>query len=188
MPGARVVEKVIPLLDSCTKHFSDTLYERICGRKVRGVTVEIKQRLNEVLVKLFRNINDIEGRAIKTEEYSDMTANDMHVIEAIGTKAPRNMSAVAKSLGVTTGTLTISVNSLVKKGYVERIRSEEDRRVVLVSLSPKGKKAYLQHEEFHEEMIDAIVAQLNEEEKCVLENALKNLNEFFSEKSRLGKG
>lgn len=117
-----------------------------------------------------------------------MTANDMHVIEAIGTKAPRNMSAVAKSLGVTTGTLTISVNSLVKKGYVERIRSEEDRRVVLVSLSPKGKKAYLQHEEFHKEMIDAIVAQLNEEEKCVLENALKNLNEFFSEKSRLGKG
>ncbi len=170
------------------KAFSDTLYERISRRNVRGVTVEIRQRLNEVLVKLFRNINSIEEQAIKTEEYRDMTANDMHVIEAIGMRDPRNMSAVAKSLGVTTGTLTISVNSLVKKGYVERIRSEEDRRVVLVSLSPKGEKAYLQHEAFHKEMIDAVVARMDEEEKRILEKALKNLNDFFSEKSRLGKG
>ena len=50
------------------------------------------------------------------------------------------MSAVAKSLSVTVGTLTIAMNHLVKKGYVERRRSEEDRRVVLVSLSEKEKE------------------------------------------------
>ena len=76
--------------------------------------MEIKQRLNEVLVKLFRNVNNIEEQAMKTEEYKDVTTNDMHVIEAIGMDCPRNMTAVAKTLGVTTGTLTISVNSLVK--------------------------------------------------------------------------
>lgn len=146
--------------------------------------VEIKQRLNEVLVKLFRNINNIEEQAIKTEEYKDVTANDMHVIEAIGTGSPRNMTAVARTLGVTTGTLTISVNSLVKKGFVERMRSEEDRRVVLVSLSGKGKKAFLHHQKFHEEMIEAVVRQLDEKEKEILEKALKNLNDFFLEKSR----
>ena len=78
--------------------------------------MEIKQRLNEVLVKLFRMINSIEEQAIKTEEYKNVTTNDMHVIEAIGIGCPRNMTAVAKTLGVTTGTLTIAVNSLVKKG------------------------------------------------------------------------
>ena len=85
--------------------------------------MEIKQRLNEVLVKLFRNVNNIEEQAMKTEEYKDVTTNDMHVIEAIGMDCARNMTAVAKTLGVTTGTLTISVNSLVKKGLVERTRS-----------------------------------------------------------------
>lgn len=111
--------------------------------------MEIKQRLNEVLVKLFRNVNNVEEQAMKTEEYKDVTTNDMHVIEAIGMDCPRNMTAVAKTLGVTTGTLTISVNSLVKKGLVERSRSEEDRRVVLVSLSEKGEKAYIHHQKFH---------------------------------------
>lgn len=146
--------------------------------------MEIRQRLNDILVKLFRNINNIEEQAIQTEEYKDVTTNDMHVIEAIGIDNPKSMTAVAKALGVTTGTLTISVNSLVKKGFVERVRSEEDRRVVLVSLSKKGKEAFLHHQKFHEEMIEAVVAQLDEAEENVLEKALKSLNDFFLEKSR----
>lgn len=146
--------------------------------------MEIKQTLNEILVKLFRNINNIEEQAIRTEEYKDVTTNDMHVIEAIGIDCPKNMTAVAKALGVTTGTLTISVNSLVKKGFVERVRSEEDRRVVLVSLSEKGKNAFKHHQKFHEEMIDAVLQRLTEDEKVVLEKALSNLNTFFIEKSK----
>lgn len=146
--------------------------------------MEIKQTLNEILVKLFRNINNIEEQAIRTEEYKNVTTNDMHVIEAIGVDSPKNMTAVAKELGVTTGTLTISVNSLVKKGFVDRVRSEEDRRVVLVSLSDKGKKAYIHHKKFHEEMIETVLERLTEEEKRVLEKALRNLNVFFIKKSR----
>ncbi len=141
--------------------------------------MNINHMLNEVLVRLFRNINVIEERAICTGDYKDVTANDMHVIEAIDMEEARNMTSVARSLGVTTGTLTIAVNSLVKKGYVERARSEEDRRVVLVSLSEKGKRAYLHHRQFHEQMIEAIVEELSEEEQAVLEKALVKLDRFF---------
>lgn len=141
--------------------------------------MNINHMLNEVLVRLFRNINVIEERAICTGDYKDVTANDMHVIEAIDMEEARNMTSVARSLGVTTGTLTIAVNSLVKKGYVERVRSEADRRVVLVSLSEKGKKAYLHHRQFHEQMIEAIVEELSEEEQAVLEKALVKLDRFF---------
>ena len=82
------------------------------GRKTKeGAPLDIKDTLNELLVKLFRNINTIEEQAIRTEEYRDMTTNDMHVIEAIGTGAAKNMTSVAKTLAVTTGTLTISVNA-----------------------------------------------------------------------------
>lgn len=143
--------------------------------------MDINLALNEVLVKLFRSINNIEEQAIRTGEYKEVTANDMHVMEAIGTDAPKNMSAVARTLMVTTGTLTISVNSLVKKGFVDRVRSEEDRRVVLVSLTEKGKKAHEHHRLFHEHMIESIVEQLTEEEKQVLEKALNNMNRFFTE-------
>jgi len=141
--------------------------------------VDINSTLNEILVKLFRNINAIEERAVRSGEYKDITTNDMHVIEAIGIDTAKNMSTVAKALAVTTGTLTISVNSLVKKGFVDRVRSEADRRVVLVSLTEKGKKAFRQHQKFHEDMINAAVAQLNEDEKVILQKALTDLNQFF---------
>lgn len=134
---------------------------------------------NEILVKLFRDIMDIEGKAIITEEFQDISNNDMHIIEAIGLHEKKNMSTVAKALSVTIGTLTIAINSLVKKGYVNRVRSEQDRRVVYISLTPKGEKAYKHHEEFHRQMILATIEGLSEEETRILVKALSNLNDFF---------
>ncbi|MCH5249815.1 MAG: MarR family transcriptional regulator [Lachnospiraceae bacterium] len=144
--------------------------------------MDINSTLNDVLVKLFRNINTIEEQAMRIDEYKNVTTNDMHVIEAIGTGEQKNMTTVAKALHVTTGTLTISINSLVKKGYVSRVRSEEDRRVVLISLTPRGREAFLHHRRFHEQMIESVVEDLSEEEKQVLEKALRRLNQFFLSK------
>ena len=137
------------------------------------------QRINDVLVRLFNEIMDQEQKAIITEEFKDISNNDMHIIEAIGLYEPRNMSAVAKSLSVTVGTLTIAINSLVKKGYVSRVRSDADRRVVLLSLTEKGQKAYRHHERFHRNMVEAVMNQMSEEELKVLVKALENLSSYF---------
>lgn len=147
--------------------------------------MDITSTLNEVLVKLFRDINNIEEQAVKTGEFKELTVNDMHVIEAIDIHEPRNMTSVARTLMVTTGTLTISVNGLVKKGFVERTRSEEDRRVVLISLTEKGRKAFAQHERFHQNMIANVIADLSSQEQEVLQKALVNLNSFFRKMQKI---
>ena len=97
--------------------------------------------LNELLVNLFNNVMDREAKAVITEEFKDITNNDMHVIEAVGLGDGNNMSSIARKLNITVGSLTTAMNSLVNKRYVERHRSEEDRRVVLVKLTEKGVKA-----------------------------------------------
>ena len=142
------------------------------------------EMFHEVLVKLFNDIMNIEAKAIITPEFRDITNNDMHVIEAVGIREPRNMSSVAKTLGITVGTLTISINGLVKKGYVHRVRSDADRRVVLVSLTEKGEKAYHHHEKFHEDMIQSLLKDLSEEETKTLVSALTNLRDFFQDYKR----
>ncbi len=141
--------------------------------------------MNEVLVGLFKDIYDIEEKALIKGEFKNITNNDMHIIEAVGIGQKKNMSSIAKAMSVTMGTLTISMNSLVKKGYVLRERSETDRRVVLISLTEKGERAFRHHEEFHREMIDAIVKKLGPEKEAVLQEALEELLEFF--KSYSGK-
>jgi len=141
--------------------------------------VDTYETLNDALVNLFRDVMDLEERAIITEGYQDITNNDMHVIEAIGVGEPKNMSTIARALSVTVGTLTIAMNSLVKKGYVNRRRGQEDRRVVYISLSEKGRAAYRHHEEFHRQMIDAVLRDLTEDETEALVNALAKLNRWF---------
>ena len=135
--------------------------------------------LNDALVKLFRDVMDLEEQVIITEEFQDITNNDMHVIQAIGTGEPKNMSTIAKELSVTVGTLTIAMNSLVKKGYATRERSEQDRRVVFIHLTLKGRKAYHHHAEFHRKMTDAVLDVLDENEALVLAKALDRLTLFF---------
>ena len=137
------------------------------------------ETVNDVLVKLFKEIMGIEEKALITSEYKDISVNDMHVIEAIGIHEKKNMSAVAKALSVTVGTVTIAINNLVKKGYVKRVRSEKDRRIVLVSLSAKGERAYNHHRMFHDRMVLAVLDGLNKEETEVLMKVLGNLQNFF---------
>lgn len=137
------------------------------------------KKINYVLVRLVNEIWELEGKAIITEEFKDLTNNDMHVIEAIGLEGGKNMSAVAKNLDITVGSLTASVNHLVKKQYVERSRSEEDRRVVYLGLTERGVAAYRHHEEYHRQMMEAVMAKLDEKDIPVLIKMLDAVTEFF---------
>lgn len=137
------------------------------------------ETLNIALVKLFRDVMDMEEKAVTAQAYKDITGNDMHVMQAIGIGEPKNMSTIAKELSVTVGTLTIAMNSLVKKGYVNRERGKTDRRVVYISLSEKGREAYLNYEEFHHHMIEDVLNELEPEETKALVKALVKLDQWF---------
>lgn len=138
-----------------------------------------KRSINELLVSLFYHVMDMESKAIITEEYNDITNNDMHIIEAIGVEEPRNMSMIAHKLSITVSTLTTNMNGLEKKGYIRRERSQKDKRVVNVTLTEKGRKAFYHHRDFHKSMIKAIVQDLSEEEMEILYRCLVNLNRFL---------
>lgn len=137
------------------------------------------KKINYVLVKLVNEIWKLEEKAIITEEFKDLTNNDMHVIEAVGLGDGINMSSIAKKLNITVGSLTTSMNHLVKKNYVSRSRSEEDRRIVLVKLTEKGIAAYHHHEDYHRQMAEAVLKHLDETELPVLLKTLDALDEFF---------
>lgn len=59
------------------------------------------ETINDILVHLFNEIWELEEKAIITEEYKDISNNDMHIIEAIGLGKGNNMSAIAKKLNIT---------------------------------------------------------------------------------------
>ena len=140
---------------------------------------DVRETINTMLVKTFHEILELEEKAIITDEFSDISNNDMHIIEAIGLSGENTMSSVAKKLKITAGSLTTAVNALVRKAYVKRERSEEDRRVVYIALTEKGEKAFYHHEQFHRQMTNAVMEKLDDEEIDALVKMLKDISAFF---------
>lgn len=136
---------------------------------------------NNLLVMLFNEILDVEQKALITGSFQEISINDMHILDAIGISEPKNMGTVAKAMSVTMGTLTTAINSLVKKGYVTRVRSAEDKRVVLISLTDKGKAAYEKHAAFHQRMVQTVMEGFDNEELDLLAEAMQKLRSYFKE-------
>ena len=66
-----------------------------------------------------------------------------------------------------------------RKGYVIRERSDKDRRVVFVKLSLKGEKAFMQYEDFHSNMVSAMLKDLDMDEKKILVNAMIKIDNWI---------
>lgn len=139
------------------------------------------ETVNDYLVSVFNNILTIEESELKKSQFNDLSITEMHTIEAIGMYKKKTSSEVAKELSITVGTLTVAINNLVKKGYVERLRSEDDRRVVKLGLTKKGKLLFRVHQHFHREMVKNILKGMEQEEEQALLRALKNLHDFLQE-------
>ena len=121
------------------------------------------QAFKIILVKLFNDILEYEENVLSTSEFKDLTNNDIHVISAIGT-------------------LTISINGLVRKGYVIKERSEKDKRVVFVNLSKKGEKAFIKNEELYDAMVNSMIEGLDDMELDILMSALRKVNTWIKKK------
>lgn len=141
--------------------------------------MSVDETINELLVKLFKDLLTIEGKALTNDEFKDISYNDMHIIEAVGIDAPRKMSDIARLMSVTTGTLTKAIDALEKKCYVVRIRDTEDKRVIKVSLTDKGRSAYYHHESFHRQMIEHMKDGLSEQELTTVAKSLAKMVAYF---------
>lgn len=137
------------------------------------------KQINGSLVDIFNRILIIEENSLKVSRFSDISLKEMHTIEIIGKRDNVTPSDIARELLLTLGTVTTSLNKLEKKGYVERTRSEKDRRVVYLSLTSKGRLLDRLHGKFHYDMIRKITADMDPSEIAALGKGLVNLHQWL---------
>ncbi len=135
--------------------------------------------LDDLLSGTFNSILEIEERALDNRLTKGLSISEIHTIAAIGLYETNPMNVVAARLGVTLATLTTAAKRLSERGMVSRTRSDRDRRQVLISLTPDGRKVYRAHRLFHEKMIAAALEGLGEDEERALASALRHIKDFF---------
>ena len=136
--------------------------------------------INSLLMDSFDNILTLEKNAVEDGPFKDLTLAEIHAIEAINSQSG-TMTEIAGRLGITVGSLTVTINRLVKKEYVARSYTEKDRRCVNLSLTRKGRLANKVHDYFHVNMVKKMIVDLNEEEIKNLIQSLEELTRFFKE-------
>ncbi len=139
-----------------------------------------EQELGLLLSRVFENVVMTEEKSLQKGYFSDLSIAEMHTLDAIGPYEARTMSETAQSLGVTTGTLTVSIDRLVRKGYVIRKRDEHDRRIVRISLTRDGKVACRMHSKFHAVLARHILEPYSKDEKDMLIHMVSEIDEFLT--------
>ena len=139
------------------------------------------QLVNDYLTSIFNNVLVIEESSLRGSRFKDISIKEMHTIDVVGKNPNATPSSVAKELMVTLGTVTTSLNNLERKGYIERTRSEVDRRVVHLNLTKNGRLIYLLHRSFHKRMVERIIEGMDAEEMKVMGKGLTNLYHFLED-------
>lgn len=135
--------------------------------------------IDSIMTNTFNSVMGIEERVLESRMTAGLTIAEVHTIVAIGLHGMSPMKTVAARLGVSVPTLTNAVNRLVKKGHVERVRDDDDRRLVLLRLTSSGRKACRAHDLFHKRMVVGALEGLSRDEVEVLIKALTQIKDFF---------
>lgn len=138
-----------------------------------------KRALDDMLSNTFNAVLRIEEQSISSRLTQGLTIAELHTLVAIGLHEKNPMKVVAKRLNIRVASLTAAINKLEAKGFVERYRSEKDRRQVLVSLTMRGRKAFRAHERFHKKLVDDVLETLTPDEERVFMKALGAVKSFF---------
>lgn len=145
-------------------------------------------KLNDFLVDVFHEILRIEESSLRSGEFENISVREMHVIEAVckaetADDGKNRASDIAAALRISGGTLTTAVIQLEKKGCITRLQDKNDKRIVRLFSTDKGKRADAAHQRFHDDMVADVVAALSEDELACLAKGLESLQTFFTKKS-----
>lgn len=136
--------------------------------------------INQVLVHLFNDLLRIEENTLRREGVN-LSMREVHIIEAVcaaGDEA-NTMTALADSLRVTVGSVTVAVGTLERKGYLIRRRSRQDRRRVHVQPTDRAQEVDRIHRAYHQRMTQAVMQAVPEEQLDVFLQGLAAVNDYF---------
>ncbi|SHH20959.1 MarR family winged helix-turn-helix transcriptional regulator [Thermosipho atlanticus] len=95
------------------------------------------EKLERILREICFRIK-VKGREV-LKKYP-ITPAQFDLMQKIYFTGPKTMSELSQNLGIAKSTTTGLVSRLEKDGFLERVKSLRDKRVIRVSLTKKGKK------------------------------------------------
>jgi DNA-binding MarR family transcriptional regulator len=131
--------------------------------------------LTEAIICLSDLIENILEETIDLSDFKDLTQTQLHYLQIIVKMKNPTPTELARELGLTRPTVTVLVDRLTEKGYIKRVPSDEDRRVLHLHIDKKGKKINALREIAHERIAGKIKSGLSDTETAILAGLFKKI-------------
>lgn len=99
-----------------------------------------EEKTLDAFIKLMRASETINNRLNRQLAEVDLTVSQFGVLEALLHLGPLNQKSLGEKLLKSGGNITLVIDNLEKSGWVERRQNPDDRRSVLIHLTPEGKQ------------------------------------------------
>lgn len=113
------------------------------SNKEKITTASLDERSGQMAraMLLLRRMQD-KNTADFITSLGSLSMQQLAVLNIVGDNEPCTMSEIARKASLSLSSITILIDKLFKAKLVKRLRSDEDRRIVLATLTAEGKKIY----------------------------------------------
>lgn len=129
---------------------------------------KIRNAINTMIV------SELEQRGIE-----GIVSSHGDILWALYIQDMQPITVLSEKIDRTQPTVTVLVNKLEKLGYVHKVKSKEDSRITLVSLTPKGKELESVFQEVSALLNETIYGGLSDKEQVQLESLLEQIFKRF---------
>ena len=143
------------------------------GTHYQGTSKEV--RALDALIKLVRAAGSVGTRIDRRLAEHKLTETQFGILEILLHLGPQCQADLGRKMLRSGGNITLVVDNLEKRRLVRRVRSEEDRRFVTVSLTPEGRKLIASIFPAHVEAITRLFGVLDKDEQEELARLCKKL-------------
>ncbi|WP_200891175.1 MULTISPECIES: MarR family transcriptional regulator [Acidithrix] len=122
-------------------------------------SLDAGEELVDAVLAASRALVAVAARSLATVD-EEVTLVQYRVLVELAARGPQNLAELATALGVSPSTATRMCDRLVRKGLIERRRTNTDRRIVRVSLASPGRKIVTEVTRKRRTELEVILARL----------------------------
>ena len=136
-----------------------------------------------VWLVLWKATRAIEAYAQNSIAQLEVCGSDFAVLEALLHKGPLPVNEIGKKVLLTSGSITVAIDRLEEKGWVERRAHDTDRRTKVVHLTKEGRKLITRVYSDHAADLERLASDsLTRKERATLIRLLKRIGYDAAEK------
>ena len=123
-----------------------------------------KQSLTNLIEQFSQKLDAMEAHATQTGVLKEMTMRQLYYLDVIAVMDQPTVSKIAHTMHLTKPTVTAALKQLEDKQYIQKQRSDANKRCAPIQLTKKGQRALKAHKTIHAKMAQNITDVLNADE------------------------